>query len=176
MAAFFCTDLQATPTPSLEWVVMRWPVEVTFAETPARLGLESLRQWAEHALTRTTPVLLTLFSLVSGLALKLSPVGEIPVPITAWTHTAEPTFSARLWPFEWQNKRTPPTLEINSVMSVKGGRLSELVIVDLHYHQPVCALIFYARRAAYPALAKRGHIGSWQTNHHRSITCNGKER
>jgi hypothetical protein len=39
--AFFCTDLQATSVQILEWVVMRWSVEVAFAEARAHLGLET---------------------------------------------------------------------------------------------------------------------------------------
>jgi DDE superfamily endonuclease len=39
MEAFFCTDVQATPAQILQWVVMRWSVEVTFAESRAHLGL-----------------------------------------------------------------------------------------------------------------------------------------
>ena len=40
MEAFFCTDLEATPVEILQWVVMRWSVEVTFEESPgaSRLG------------------------------------------------------------------------------------------------------------------------------------------
>ena len=41
MEAFFCTDLQATPVEILQWVVMRWSVEVTFEEGRAYLGLET---------------------------------------------------------------------------------------------------------------------------------------
>jgi len=93
MEAFFCTDLQATPVEILQWVVMRWSVEVTFAEGRAHLGLETQRQWSDLAIARTTPVLLALFSLVSVLALKLSQGGQIPVPATAWYHKEEPTFS-----------------------------------------------------------------------------------
>ena len=92
-AAFFCTDLQATPEQILEWVVMRWSVEVTFEEARAHLGLETQRQWSDQAIARTTPVLLGLFSLVTVLALRLCPSGQIPVAITAWYHKAEPTFS-----------------------------------------------------------------------------------
>lgn len=92
MEAFFCTDLQATPVEILTWVVMRWSVEVTFEEGRAHLGLETQRQWSDQAIARTTPVLLALFSLVTALALKLSQGGEIPVPVTAWYHKAEPTF------------------------------------------------------------------------------------
>jgi hypothetical protein len=93
MEAFFCTDLQATPAQILEWVVMRWSVEVTFKEVRAYLGVETQRQWSERAIARTTPVLLGLFSLVTVLALRLSQGGQIPVPTTAWYHKAEPTFA-----------------------------------------------------------------------------------
>ena len=92
-AAFFCTDLQATPERILGWVVMRWSVEVTFEEARAHLGLETQRQWSDQAIARTTPVLLGLFSLVTVLALRLCPSGQIPVETTAWYHKAEPTFS-----------------------------------------------------------------------------------
>jgi DDE superfamily endonuclease len=92
MEAFFCTALEATPAQILEWVVMRWSVEVTFQETRAHLGLETQRQWSDRAIARTTPVLLALFSIVTMLALRLSQAGQIPVPSTAWYHKAEPTF------------------------------------------------------------------------------------
>jgi DDE superfamily endonuclease len=93
MEAFFCTDREATPVQILQWVVMRWSVEVTFEEARAHLGLETQRQWSDQAIARTTPVLLALFSLVTVLALRLSQDGQIPVPVTAWYHKAEPTFA-----------------------------------------------------------------------------------
>jgi hypothetical protein len=93
MEAFFCTDLQATPEQILAWVVMRWSVEVTFEEARTHLGLETQRQWSALAIARTTLVLLGLFSLVTVLALQLSGDGQIPVPVTAWYHKDEPTFS-----------------------------------------------------------------------------------
>jgi hypothetical protein len=34
-----------------------------------------------------------LFSLVTILALQLSPRGQVPVPMAAWYHKAEPTFT-----------------------------------------------------------------------------------
>ena len=92
-AAFFCTDLHATPEQILHWVVMRWSVEVTFEEARAHLGLETQRQWADKAIARTTPVLLGLFSLVTVLALRLCPEGRIPVEGSAWYHKPEATFS-----------------------------------------------------------------------------------
>ncbi len=92
MEAFFCTDLQATPVQILQWVVMRWSVEVTCDEGRAHLGLETQRQWSDLAIARTTPVLLALFSIVTLLALGLSQGGPIPVEATAWYHKTEPTF------------------------------------------------------------------------------------
>ena len=93
MEAFFCTDLQATPTQILEWVVMRWSVEVTCEEARAHLGVETPRQWSDRAIARTTPVLLALFSIVTVLALRLSPGKPIPVAVTAWYGNVEPTFA-----------------------------------------------------------------------------------
>jgi hypothetical protein len=93
MEAFFCTDLQATPVQILAWVVMRWSVEVTCAEARAHLGLETQRQWSDQAIARTTPILFALFALVTILALEVSPGGQLPVPVTAWYHNAEPTFT-----------------------------------------------------------------------------------
>jgi hypothetical protein len=93
MEAFFCTDLQATPEQILQWVVMRWSVEVTFEETRTHLGLETQRQWSDRAIARTTPVLLAVFSLVTAMALQLSEGGQIPMLVTAWYHKAEPTFA-----------------------------------------------------------------------------------
>jgi DDE superfamily endonuclease len=92
-AAFFGTDLHATPEQILHWVVMRWSVEVTFEEARTHLGVETQRQWADKAIARTTPVLLGLFSLVTVLALQLCPEGRLPVEVTAWYHKPEATFA-----------------------------------------------------------------------------------
>ena len=92
-AAFACTALQVPPVQSLQWVVMRWAVEVTFDEARAHLGVETQRQWSDKAIARTTPVLLGLFSLVTLLALRLRPSGRIPVEATAWYHKTEATFA-----------------------------------------------------------------------------------
>ena len=42
---------------------------------------------------RTVAAALRLFLLVTLLARQLSPDGQIPVPVTAWYHKSEPTFS-----------------------------------------------------------------------------------
>jgi hypothetical protein len=92
LEAFFCTDLQATPVPVLEWVIMRWSVEVTLEEARAHVGFGTQRQWSDKAIARTTPALLALFSLVTVLALQLSQGGHLPVQATAWSRKPEPTF------------------------------------------------------------------------------------
>jgi DDE superfamily endonuclease len=114
MEVFFCTDLGATPVQILQWVVMRWSVEVTFEEARAHLGLETQRQWSDQAIGRTTPVRLALFSLVTVLALRLSHGGQIPVLVTAWYRKAEPTFAdclalvrAHLWRARYLVNSTP---------------------------------------------------------------------
>jgi hypothetical protein len=91
LEAWFCPDVQATPLERVPWVVMRWSVEVTRAEARAHLGFETPRQWSEKAIARTSPALLALSSRVPLLALPLSQGGQIAVPVTPWSHQAEPT-------------------------------------------------------------------------------------
>jgi DDE superfamily endonuclease len=93
MEAFSCPDLKATPAHIRAWVVMRWSVEVTCEEARAPLGWETQRPWSDHAIARTTPVVLGLCSIVTMLALRLREAGHIPVPMTAWYHKTEPTFA-----------------------------------------------------------------------------------
>ena len=55
--ALLCTDLAVEPAQILEWFVLRWQLEVTFQEVRAHLGVETQRQWSDHAIARTTPIL-----------------------------------------------------------------------------------------------------------------------
>ena len=63
--ALLCTDLTLNPLTIVGWFVRRWQMEVTFQEVRKTLGVETQRQWVEQAITRTTPCLLALFSLVT---------------------------------------------------------------------------------------------------------------
>ncbi len=92
-AAFFATDLITTPEQILAWVVMRWGIEVTFAEARAHLGMETQRQWSDLAIVRTTPALLGLFSFITLLAYQLTARYPLPVRSTAWYTKSEATFS-----------------------------------------------------------------------------------
>jgi len=90
---FASTKIDATPEQIIEWFVVRWPVEVTFEEAREHLGMETQRQWSDPAITRTTPCLLGLFSLVVLLTLRLHPDGKVPICTAAWYEKAEATFS-----------------------------------------------------------------------------------
>ena len=91
--AFFATDQTAAPLQILTWFIMRWNVEVTFQEARLHLGVGTQRQWSDLAITRTTPALLGLFSLVTLLAHRLTEHQPFPVRSAAWYIKEEPTFS-----------------------------------------------------------------------------------
>jgi hypothetical protein len=91
--AFLSTDLDHTPAQMLTWFVRRWTMEVTFEEARAHLGLESQRQWTAHAIARTTPALLSLYSIVTLTAHQLLQQGALIVRTTAWYAKVRPTFS-----------------------------------------------------------------------------------
>jgi hypothetical protein len=90
---FATTKLDATVEEIMEWVILRWSVEVTFEETREHLGLETQRQWNDLAIARSTPCLLGLFSLIALLTWRLYPDGKVPIHAAAWYGKAEATFS-----------------------------------------------------------------------------------
>lgn len=90
--AFLSTDLGATPEQILRWFRQRWPVEVTFEEGRAHLGMETQRQWSDLAILRTTPALLALFSIIVLLADSLQSQIASSRPQTAWYAKSRPTF------------------------------------------------------------------------------------
>lgn len=94
--AFLCTDLLAAPLQILRWFILRWNLEVTFQEANAHLGFGTQRQWSELAITRTTPALLALFSIVTLLAFHLTRDTSLPVRSSAWYDKQEATFSDAL--------------------------------------------------------------------------------
>ena len=65
---------------------------MTWQEARAHLGLETQRQWNERAITRTTPALLGLFSIVTLLAGRLAQEHLLPVRQAVWYHKSLPTF------------------------------------------------------------------------------------
>jgi hypothetical protein len=80
----------------LLWFIRRWQVEVTFHEVRTHLGVETQRQWSDLAITRTTPALLGLFSLITLLAHQSAQGKKLPIRQTAWYSKHTPTFSDAL--------------------------------------------------------------------------------
>jgi hypothetical protein len=103
--ALLSTDPTVSPAQLIAWFVARWPVEVTFHEVRAHLGVETQRQWSDLAILRTTPALLGLFSLVTLFAAARLHDQPLPVRQAAWYAKSAPTFSdtlafirQQLWP------------------------------------------------------------------------------
>ena len=90
--ALLCTDPSADPTQILEWFVLRWQLEVTFQEVRTHLGVETQRQWSDLAITRTTPVLLGLFSWTTLAAHLLQESHPMVHRRAAWYDKPTPTF------------------------------------------------------------------------------------
>jgi hypothetical protein len=86
----------ATVGQIVEWFVVRWQLEVTYHEARTHLGLETQRQWSEVAIARTTPILLSLFSVVTLFAHELLEGRPLPVRQAAWYSKPAPTFADTL--------------------------------------------------------------------------------
>jgi hypothetical protein len=94
--ALLSTDPTVSPAQIVAWFVARWPLEVTFQEVRAHLGVETRRQWSDLAILRTTPALLGLFSLVALVAQARLDGQPLPVRQAAWYAKSAPTFSDTL--------------------------------------------------------------------------------
>jgi hypothetical protein len=94
--AFFTTDpYQAAPTIISDFV-KRWPLEVTFEEGRAHLGIETQRQWSDLTIERSGcplgPALFGLFSLIVLMIHALYPHGQLPLTPSAWYPKTHATF------------------------------------------------------------------------------------
>ena len=94
--ALLSTNLAYTPEQILPWFVRRWTMEVTCEEARAHLGMETQRQWNDRAIARTTPALLSLYSIVTLTAHLLIDKGATCVRSMAWYRKTRPTFSDAL--------------------------------------------------------------------------------
>lgn len=73
--------------------VHRWPIETTFEESRAHLGVETQRQWSDLAIARETPCLLGLYSLVAVFGAALHQGDPIAIRTAAWYPKRAATFS-----------------------------------------------------------------------------------
>ena len=91
--ALLSTQLEHTPEQMLPWFVRRWTMEVTFEEARAHLGMETQRQWNARAIARTTPALLSLYSIITLTAQQLIDKSATCMRSTAWYRKTRPTFA-----------------------------------------------------------------------------------
>jgi hypothetical protein len=91
--ALLATKLDLDPRQILTWFIQRWRLETTFEEARAHLGLETPRQWNDRSVSRTTPAVFGLYSIVTLAAAHL--IGDRPAPVrmTAWYPKPQATFS-----------------------------------------------------------------------------------
>ena len=83
--AFFSTDIDMVPADIIKNFVLRWNLEVTFEETRAHLGVETQRQWSDKAISRTTPLLMRLFSFVTLVAFAMHQTKAlVSMELTSW--------------------------------------------------------------------------------------------
>src|SRR3954454_20868905 len=106
--ALLSTNLAVAPQQAVQWFVLRWQLETTWAEVRAKLGVESQRQWSDLAIARTTPCLLALFSLVTLLANNLHQRGKLSLRSSAWYHKTQLTFSDTIAAVRQQLWSSPP--------------------------------------------------------------------
>jgi len=92
---FFSTDVELEATQIINYFVLRWNIEVTFEEVRSNLGVETQRQWSDKAIARTTPLLMSLYSLVTLVALKMNQLKPlVSMNVASWyTKNGELTFS-----------------------------------------------------------------------------------
>jgi len=90
------TDPLLTPERIIELYIDRWSLEVTFEETREHLGVETQRQWSDKAITRSTPSLMGLYSMVCLMGNRLGQEALLKVEETAWYRKEHATFSDML--------------------------------------------------------------------------------
>lgn len=92
-AALPSTDIALDATTIVDYFIRRWTVEVTFKEARTHLGMETQRQWSDKAISRTTPLLLGLFSITALWADELGKNKKLLTERTGWYQKKQPTFA-----------------------------------------------------------------------------------
>ena len=89
--ALLTTTLEQTCEQILAGFVRRWTMEGTWEEARAHLGMATQRQWHARAMARTTPALVSLYSIMTLTAHLLIEKGAVCVRSTAWYGKTRPT-------------------------------------------------------------------------------------
>jgi len=90
--ALLSTDQTLCAQTIIRTFMHRWPLETTFEESRAHLGVQTQRQWSDRATQRTTPLLLGLYSLVTLAGVQMERAGTLQVEQTAWYRKTHATF------------------------------------------------------------------------------------
>lgn len=87
------TDVNLTGARIIELYVDRWGLEVTFLEARKHLGVETQKQWSDKAIARTTPILLSLYTMVCLIGHRLNEEAPLVIEKAAWYDKKTVTFS-----------------------------------------------------------------------------------
>ncbi len=87
------TDVTLTAIKIIELYVDRWGLEVTFQEAREHLGIETQKQWSDKAIARTTPILMSLYTIVCLIGHRLNEEASLITETTAWYTKETITFS-----------------------------------------------------------------------------------
>lgn len=87
------TDVTLTAIKIIELYVDRWGLEVTFFEAREHLGVETQKQWSDKAIARTTPILMSLYTIVCLIGHRLNEEAPLITEKTAWYDKETVTFS-----------------------------------------------------------------------------------
>ena len=91
--AYFSTRPEDEAARIAAEFVKRWPIEVTFEEARAHLGMETQRQWSDLAIGRETPCLLGLYSVVTLIGDSTHRSSPISIRAASWYPKSRATFS-----------------------------------------------------------------------------------
>jgi len=90
---FYTTDPALTAEQIVSWFTARGPIETTFPEMRAHLGLETTRQHVAKSVLRTAPCLLGLFRVICLIYAQHVQSHPLGLRQTRWYVKDEPTFS-----------------------------------------------------------------------------------
>lgn len=127
--ALLCTDISMSAEQIILYFIRRWSMEVTFKEVREQLGVETQRQWSDQAITRETPSLMGLFSIVTLWANHLFKNKLLNIQSTAWYKKERPTFSDAMAAVRkqiWQQRELCISDEQGEMIKIPKALFSEL--------------------------------------------------
>jgi hypothetical protein len=109
----FSTRPEDTAGSILAEFIRRWPIETTFEEARAHLGIETQRQWSDLAVARETPCLFGLYALIVVFGQALHREHPLTIRTAAWYPKPRATFSdvlaaVRRHCWDWLDIQTSP--------------------------------------------------------------------